>query len=123
MIDPEALIYEKFTEAGLLTSSNANDVLGDHFSTYTMLDLDPNYRGTSDVKTEKENVVFSFNCYGTKKGLAYAEARAVAKLLENLSKVSTDVLSSVAYGLSALPVMDGLHGYTLMAEVHYLNPN
>jgi hypothetical protein len=123
MINPEELIYEKFTEAGLKTSYKTDDVLGTNFSTYTMLDLDPNYRGTEDVKTEKENAVFSFNCYGIKKGLAYAEARAVSKLLENLSKVSTDVLSSVVYGIQVLPVMDGLYGYTLMAEVHYLNPN
>jgi hypothetical protein len=117
----EELIVQKFKELGLKTSSNSNDVLGTNFSIYNLLDLDPNHLGSSSVKTGVESATLSFNCYGTKKGIAYNEARAVTAAIEAFPQISANVNTSVVYGIQSLPVMDGLFGYTLMATIVYFN--
>jgi hypothetical protein len=117
----EEFIYLKLKEAGLKTSSNSDEILDTNFSIYNLLSLDPNYLGSSSVKTGTESAVFSFNCFGSTKGKAYAEVRAVTAAIESFPKISEDVTTSTVYDIQALPVLDGLHGYTVLATIVYFN--
>ena len=116
----EEYIYKKFTEAGLKTSSNADATFSGPFSTYTLLDITPNYYGASEVKTSYESATLSFNCYGKTKGQAYTQVRSVASCLSELQESSSEVDSSLVYGIQVLPNMDGLAGYTVMATIIYI---
>lgn len=117
----EEFVYAQLTAAGLKTSSNADAAIKSKFSIYNLIDLEPNYLGSATVKTNYEQATLSFNCFGATKGEAYNEVRAVEKCLSALQENSSDVDSSLVYGIQNLPKMDGLFGYTVMATIVYLN--
>jgi hypothetical protein len=116
----EEYIYEKFSEAGLKTSSNADATFTGPFSTYQLLDITLNYYGSTELETRYESATLSFNCYGKTKSQAYTEVRSVARCLSKLEESSSEVDSSLVYGIQVLPTMDGLAGYTVMATIIYI---